>query len=84
MNATVKRINEKGIAALKKWILETANDDHQCVDANNMNAWCCEAEESMANGNPPMVEMTAIATKSGVPETFTVPAFGIYEQEIEE
>ncbi len=82
--STTKRVNEQGIAALKAWIIETANEDHRCTDPRNMDAWCCEAEESMANGNPPVVEMRAPATISGYPETFKIPANGIYEQELED
>ena len=79
-----KRINETGIKALKSWIEATALPDHCHTDASNLNSWCDEAEESMGNGNPPMVEMSKLHTISGVPETFTVPANGVYEQEIEE
>lgn len=82
--ATIKHVNETGIKHLKAWILETANEDHAHVDSDNLDAWCCEAEESMGNGNPPMVEMTGIATLSGNPETFIVPAGGIDEQDIDD
>ena len=76
-----KRVNEVGMKALKKWIEATALEDHCHTDQNNLEAWAEEAEESMGNGNPPMVEMSKLHTQSGVPETFTIPEDGIYSQD---
>ena len=70
---TSKRINEAGIKALKTWIETTSLPDHSSTDARALDAWCNEAEESMGNGNPPMVEMSHLHTVSGATETFTVP-----------
>lgn len=81
---TISRVNETGVQALKRWIEATSMPDHCHTDAGNLEAWCQEAEESMGNGNPPMVEMSKLHTKSGVPETFTIPASGIYTEEVEE
>lgn len=81
---TIKRINEKGLRHLADWINATANEDHRHTDPRNLDAWANEAEFSMGEGNPPIVEMQAPATLSGVPETFTVPADGVYEQDYEE
>jgi hypothetical protein len=76
----VRRVNSKGWAYIKAWILATQNDDQEySFDSAAAEAWCSEAEESMGNGNPPMVEMQASATKSGSCETFTVPNDGVYE-----
>jgi len=69
-------VNDKGIAALKKWIEETrAEDDFGFLcgtDAEALNAWAEEAEDSMLAGNPPIVEMHEMNTRSGRPETFTL------------
>ena len=73
----MKFVNENGLQQLKAWILQTAKEGHACVDAKNLDAWASEAEESMGSGNPPMVEMKAIATTSGVPETFTISYSGV-------
>jgi hypothetical protein len=81
---TVKRVNDKGIQALKSWIEATSMPDHCHTDPVELEAWCREAEESMGNGNPPMVEMSDLHTISGRPETFTIPADGIYEQETDD
>ena len=81
---TNKRINEKGIAALKKWIESVSLPDHCHTDARNLDTWCTEAEESMGNGNPPLVEMSHLHTISGVTETFTVPPEGVYTEEIDD
>jgi hypothetical protein len=76
----VRRVNGKGWAYIKAWILATQNEDHNFDTGGEAEeAWCSEAEESMGNGNPPMVEMQANATKSGSCETFTVPDDGVYE-----
>ena len=76
----VRRVNSKGWAYIKDWILATKNDDQEySFDSSAAEAWCSEAEESMGNGNPPMVEMPANSTQSGVEETFTVPDDGIIE-----
>jgi hypothetical protein len=80
----VRRVNSKGWNYIKEWILATQNEDHNFdTGAEAEEAWCSEAEESMGNGNPPMVEMQASATKSGSCETFTVPNDGVYECEPE-
>lgn len=81
--STDRRVNETGIAAIKRWIEETSLPDHCHTDARNLDAWCREAEESMGNGNPPMVEMSKLHTISGAPETFVVPTNGIYEVEVD-
>jgi hypothetical protein len=84
MTATIRRVNEKGLRHLANWINATANDDHRHTDPQNLDAWASEAEENMGAGNPPMVEMQAPATVSGVPETFIIPADGIYEADASE
>lgn len=77
----MQHINERGIQYLKNWIIETTKTDeigpYHHVDARNLDAWASEAEQSLANGNPAMVEMNHIATQSGRTETFIVPDDGI-------
>lgn len=77
----IGKVNERGLAHLKAWIESTAASDEagplQKTDARALDAWACEAEEAMGNGNPPMVEMSANVTKSGCPETFTIPDDGV-------
>ena len=84
MTATIRRVNEKGLHHLANWIKATANDGDHTTDPENLDWWAREAEESMANGNPPTVEMQPPATKSGQWEEFTIPPDGIYEQEDDE
>ena len=80
----IRRVNDRGWAYIKEWILATKNDDQEySFDSRAAEAWCSEAEESMGNGNPPMVEMQASATLSGRTETFIVPDDGVYEVEPE-
>lgn len=72
----MKIVNDKGIAALKRWIEETSLKDGfgaRCrTDSEALNVWAEEVEESMLAGNPPMVEMHRMNTRSGRPETFTL------------
>jgi hypothetical protein len=76
----MKRVNDRGWAYIKKWILATQNEEHNFdTEKEAAEVWCSEAEESMGNGNPPMVEMQSIATLSGRTETFIVPNDGVYE-----
>jgi hypothetical protein len=81
------RVNEIGFAYLTAWIETTAAADEagllQNTDAKALDAWACDAEEAMASGNPAMVEMPGNATKSGVPETFTIPADGLHWEDVE-
>lgn len=81
---TDHRVNDTGVAALKRWIEATSLPDHCPTNQGNLEAWCQEAEESMGNGNPPMVEMNKLHTISGVPETFVIPEDGIYAVELDE
>lgn len=80
----IRRVNDKGWEYIKAWILATQNEEHNFdTGGEAAEAWCSEAEGSMGNGNPPMVEMQASATLSGRTETFIVPNDGIYEVEPE-
>jgi len=77
-----KRVSEKGWRLIQEWIKATHNADHPfSYDSRACEAWCNEAEEQMAQGNPPTVEMPSNATASGHTETFTVPDDCIYEVE---
>jgi hypothetical protein len=75
------RVNARGLEYIKAWITATAGNDDagplQNTDARALDAWACEAEESMNNGNPPLIEMNAIATASGHTETFSIPSDGV-------
>jgi hypothetical protein len=72
----MRMVNEKGIAALKAWVEKTRAEDDAghlaLTDERALDAWAQEAEESMANGGPPLVEMPASHSKTGKPETFTL------------
>jgi hypothetical protein len=84
--ATVKRVNESGIKALKEWITATALPDHCSVDSPALDAWCNEAEESANSGigMGAYVEMSQHHSISGYPEIFCILESGMYEQDIEE
>lgn len=73
----VKFVNTTGYEALKMWIAETAKPDCLGTHRQAMAAWCDEAEQAIISGKPPMVEMKARHSRSGFPETFTVPDAGI-------
>ncbi len=75
------QVNESGLAHIKAWIDSTSKTDDSgpvCgTDPQALNAWASDAEESMGNGNPPLIEMRASSTKSGRTETFVVPEDGV-------
>jgi hypothetical protein len=81
----MKFVNEKGVSALKRWIESTRGEDEfgplAETDPRALNAWACEAEESMLAGNPPVVEMSQHMSRSGRPETFTLDEDMIDERE---
>ena len=81
MTATIRRVNEKGLHHLANWIKATANDGDHTTDPENLDWWAREAEENMAAGKPPTVDMQPPATLSGEWESFTIPPEGIYEQD---
>jgi hypothetical protein len=70
-------ITYEGLMAIKNWIEKTSDRDEagllQGTDMQNLEAWATEAEESMLMGNPPIIEMSKTVTRSGRPETFTIP-----------
>ena len=82
----MKIVNEKGISSLKRWIEATRGEDEfgplAKTDARALDAWACEAEESMLAGNPPMVEMSRHMSQSGRPETFTLSVDMIEERTV--
>ena len=71
------RVTGEGLGLIKSWVEEKTRHDEagpvHGTDPDNLNAWANEAEESVLNGNPPMIEMRSISTRSGLPETLTLP-----------
>ena len=74
-------INAQGREYLRRWIEQTRADDgsrpQYLADDIAIDAWCADAEQSLAAGNGAVVEMPASGTMSGRPETYTIPADGI-------
>ena len=74
-------INALGREYLRAWIERTRADDGgkpaYLSDDRAISYWCADAEQSMAAGNGAVVEMPACGTRSGRPETYTIPADGI-------
>ncbi len=71
----MRTINENGLVQIKNWLQSQAKP--RGWSEENIGAWASEAEESMRNGNPPMIELKSCDTLSGVTETFTVPPEGV-------
>lgn len=72
----MRTINEFGSAAIYNW-LSRNHIRHATMTINNLCAWCDEAEHSMLCGNPPIIEINARNSITGVPVTFEVPDWGI-------
>lgn len=75
----MKTINEKGLAAIAKWLAEKHKRPKDVVFRVNM--WAEEAEQSMLNGNPPLIEIRAWDAVSGHTECFRVPDECIDEED---
>lgn len=83
----MKVVNEKGISAIKRWIESTRGEDEfgplAETDPRALNAWACEAELAMLQGQPPVIEMHRHMSKTRRPETFTLTEDMIDEREEE-
>ena len=72
-------INQNGLNEIATFIRENHKDgariaeDHSCL-----NAWASEAEESLDNDNPAMIEIAGRDSITGNPITFTVSNDGIW------
>ena len=88
MNIEVKTINDIGFEMIRKWVIETSKEDdsgpYQPASDRAIEYWCRDAEESLAAGNPALIEMSATSTRSGRTETFIVPDSGISTNIIED
>ena len=77
----IMRINDIGYTFIKHWVANTTAYDEECPRQSTSPAciehWCQEAEESLSNGNPALIEMSHHDTASGRTETFIVPEEGI-------
>lgn len=71
----MKTINEKGLAAIAQWLAE--KHKRPADVAGREGAWASDAERSMLNGNPPLIEIRAWDSASGRTEAFVVPSSGI-------
>lgn len=84
MTFTNKTINDVGMTEIATFIRENHKDgarianDHSCISA-----WAAEAEESLDNGNPAMIEIRTFDSMTGAPITFTVSDAGIDIEEVE-
>lgn len=67
----MKTINEKGLAAIAQWLAE--KHKRPADVAGREGAWASDAEQSMLNGNPPLIEIRAWDAVSGHTECFRVP-----------
>jgi hypothetical protein len=88
MNMQVKTINDIGFEMIRKWVIETSQEDdsgpYQPASDRAIEYWCREAEEGLGAGNPALIEMSASDTRSGRTETFIVPDSGISTNIIED
>lgn len=75
-------INEQGLGEIAAF-LATAHRRGASMTREHLLAWADEAENSLAAGNPAMIEVRTIDSASGRPETFTVSDAGIERIEVE-
>lgn len=72
----MKTINSAGLAAIREF-LSAHHKRGRTMTAAMMSAWATEAEQSMLDGNPAMIEIRAVDAITGQPVTFTVPPTGV-------
>lgn len=78
-------INKTGMDEIAEFIRANHKDGERLADDPRViAAWAGEAEESLDNGNPPMIEIRAYDSVSGVPVEFTVSERGIEENLVED
>lgn len=78
-------INETGLTEIAAFIIANHKDGARIANYRSViHAWAAEAEESLDNGNPAMIEIRASASVSGSPVTFTVSDAGVDVAEVEE
>ena len=67
-------INESGMAEIRKFLADNHKKD---ISEIYLPAWAQEAEQSLGNGNPPIIEIKAWDSVSGHTEEFTVSDSGV-------
>jgi hypothetical protein len=75
------RVNDIGFCEIFLFLSKNHKRFAFMVD-DNIEAWCDSANEQMAQGNPPTIEVNRAMSISGIPVEFTVSSFGIDEVSI--
>lgn len=78
MTYKIKTINEIGLGEIA-CILRLHHKDGvaKSLSESGLRAWAAEAEEHMANGNPPSIEIPAWASLTGATLEFTISDDGV-------
>jgi hypothetical protein len=83
MAMEVKTINLTGIEEIRGFLATHHKKGHDMTEAMIV-AWCEEAEDSLGNGNPPMIEIRSYDSVTGRPETLTVSPDDVDTQVIDD
>jgi hypothetical protein len=79
----IKTINQAGLEEIRQFLATYHKKGHDMTEAM-LCAWCEDAEDSLGNGNPPMIEIGAWDSVTGSPVTLTVSDAGVDTQVIDD
>lgn len=69
-------VNENGLKEIRNFLKEYHKQGENFTDSM-INAWAAEAEASLGQGNPPMIEIPSFDSVTGHTELFTVSEAGL-------
>ena len=79
----IKTINQAGLEEIRQFLATYHNQGRDFTEAMLV-AWCEEAEDSLGNGNPAMIEIKAHDSVKGRPVVLTISDEGVDTQWIDD
>lgn len=83
MQATVHRINERGLKEIQEFLAENHKKGGDFFTREMLLAWANEAETHLAAGNPATIEISASDSVNNCTQEFTISDEGIDTEIVE-
>lgn len=84
MQVAVKSVNDNGLAQIAKFLSDNTRTQFDLKrDRAGLKAWAADAEFQMGEGNPPCIEISAVASVHGYTQEFEIAAEGIDTEYVE-